>query len=239
MEDDALNMGIKKFLIAYVFNRLSLRHQEYLKSFYQESRQTPMKKVIKKIKKKESMEKLHALEVFGQDGSWHTKDYAPEVASLEIWEIDPRFEQSLRTNFPMAQIKITDSFQKIHHTSKKFSLIVVDNPMSNYGEYCEHFELFPDIFEIADASCILILNIIPSIDKNAKQKYSYLFNKKQLTKRKKFYKTIDPEHISFENMVKVYEDFGMSSGYTLDWFFYQKRSVVYYLVLKFREVSLK
>ena len=103
----------------------------------------PMRDLLKELKRRKAKLKgLKALELFGKDGLMHTKDYASKVSSLEIWEINPQFEDRLKANLPMAEIKITDSYKEIKRTTNKYSFIVVDNPMSSHGDYFEHFELF-------------------------------------------------------------------------------------------------
>jgi hypothetical protein len=57
---------------------------------------------------------------------------------------------------------------------------VVDNPISTFDIYCEHFDLFPDIFKVAQDEIILIFNVIPEISEKILKRYPYLFNKNQL-----------------------------------------------------------
>src|SRR5262249_45180630 len=146
--------------------------------------------------------------VFGNSGDSHLKDYASLVSSLEIWEIDPRYERILRRNFPKAEVKITDSYKEIKTTSKKYNFIVIDNGTSTSSTSCEirceHFYLFLDIFRITMGSNVFILNVIPEIDSVALKAYPYLFNDVQLLHRKNFYKTNHPEKITFEEMVEAY-----------------------------------
>jgi hypothetical protein len=63
------------------------------------------------------------------------------------------------------------------------------------GGHCEHFELFPDIFNIASENAIFIINVIPNINlfkrliagdfKNTFR----IFNDAQLRSRRFFYET--------------------------------------------------
>ncbi len=198
----------------------------------------PIQKVLRKLKKKNiNLRNLDALEVFGYTGEYHTRFYAPYVHNLEVWEINPAFEKQLRKNLPFAEIKITDSFNEIKRTSRKYDLVVVDNPMSTFGNYCEHFDLFPDIFSIMGDSSLLILNVIPEINKTALQKWPYLFNDLQLKRRKSFYGTDKPEKISFEDLVKSYKRICFANGFNIEWYFFQRRTIVDYLVIKILKIE--
>jgi len=196
-----------------------------------------MQQVLRELRKRKvSVKDLDALEVFGGSGDFHTKDYAFQVSTLEVWEIDPKYERSLKQNLPMAKVKITDSYKEIKNTLRKYNLIVVDNPMSTYEDHCEHFDLFPDIFRVASDSTILILNVISEINGAAKKQYPYLFNEEQLARRKFFYKTNRPEKVSFDEMVEAYRNLAKTNGFSLEWYLFQKRyTFVYYLVLKIKK----
>lgn len=193
----------------------------------------PIKSIIKELSARQvNIKKLDALEVFGRDGNWVTIYYADKVRSLEVWEIDPQYENKLRQNFPRADIVITDSFKKIQTTTKQYSFIVVDNPMSNFGEYCEHFELFPHIFRIVATEAILFLNVIPFLDPEAKAQYPYVFNEDQLQRRRRFYFTEHPENIPISEMIEAYQRHAEQAGFKIRWFFSQRRGAIYSLLVK-------
>lgn len=199
---------------------------------------TPTQRVFGNLEDRQiNLKELNALEVFGGSGDFHTKDYASEVHSLTVWEINPIFSDSLKKNLPNAQIKITDSFEEIKKNTERYNLIVVDNPMSTYEGHCEHFDLFPDIFRIAADYAIILVNVIPRINKMAKIKYPYIFNKDQLEYRKSFYNTNQPEDISFDRMIHAYSKFIEKNGFNLEWYFFKKRTFVYYLALKIRRFN--
>src|ERR1700694_4741664 len=68
---------------------------------------SPMQLVLQELRRRNvPLKDLRGLEVLGRDGEWHTADYAPHIASLEIWEIDREYEHALRSNFPNAEVKI-------------------------------------------------------------------------------------------------------------------------------------
>jgi hypothetical protein len=202
-------------------------------SLFRKLQRDPIQQLLRKlIKRRINLKDLDALEIFGYTGEYHTKYYAPYVRTLEVWEVDPACEVQLKKNLPLAEVKITDSYDEINRTQKKFNLIVVDNPMSTFGNYCEHFDLFPDIFNIAMDSSLLVLNVIPEINKTVLKKWPYLFNDVQLTRRKSFYNSEHPDKISFDELVKVYSNICKANGFDLKWYFFQKRTIVYYLVIK-------
>lgn len=127
--------------------------------------QKPMHKVLKQMKRRGiDLSTLHALEVFGYTGELHTIYYAPYVSSLEIWEIDPRYEERLKRNLPRAKVRIVDSYEEIKLTPDRYDLVVVDNPMQNHGNHSEHFDLFPHIYRVCLSPTIVVLNTIPKID---------------------------------------------------------------------------
>lgn len=206
---------------------------------YSLDKSRPMESVIAKLENnKINVHKLNALEVFGKDGEWHTMDYGYKVNSLEIWEMDEKCRKTLERNFPFATVKIVDSYREVETCKNKFSLIVIDNPMSTCGSYCEHFSLFPNIFDLCDDDAIIIVNVIPKINKQVKNQYPYLFNDMQLEKRKEFYKTNFPEEITFEEMELTYKNMALKSHFEMEWSFFQKRNFVYYYVFKLKRCVL-
>lgn len=191
----------------------------------------PIEMIISNLENRNiDLSTLNALEVFGKDGEWHTLDYAYKVKSLEMWEIDENLKSNLHKNFPFATIKIVDSFEEVKRCKKKFNFIVIDNPMSTYSNYCEHFELFPDIFNLSDENAIFIVNVIPEADDIARIEYPYLFNDIQLQKRSEFYNTISPEKVDFEEIEDTYKRLAWNQGMEIQWSFFQKRNFVYYYV---------
>jgi len=168
-----------------------------------------------------------AVELFGRSGEWHTLFYADLVRTLDIWEIDSAYLPALETNFPAATLKITDSFEEIKRTPKRFDLIVADNPQSIYGErrYCEHFELFPDVFRVANDRCVILLDV------NIKP-YQFEKGSEWWSRRQAFYRTETPDLLDLGKISPTYDDLCQSSGFTLDWSFTVPRNdFIYYLLL--------
>ena len=173
-----------------------------------------------------------ALEVFGQSGLLHTRDYVNMVGKLEVWEIDPDLETPLRTNLPKATIVITDSFASVASERRTWDLIIVDNPFSTYAEHCEHFGLFPAIWERLAAPGFLIVNVIPRADEQSRRAYPYLMNPEQLAARSAFYATNEPADIDIETMLRTYRASAESSGRSVVWHTVISRGSMSYLALK-------
>lgn len=196
------------------------------------ARHVPMRQVLTKLieEYKIPLENTEAIELFAREGDWHTVVYAPHVKSLEAWEINPEFYEGLSKNLPHAKIKIVDAWEEIKKTNKKYGLIVVDAPQATYGEndeHCEHFGLLPDLFNIANDGCIIILNVnvMPyDLDKNPLWQ----------AERRKYYKTEHPEQLSLSRTIQHYREICIENGFEVLWHFFQQRETgfIYYLVLQ-------
>ena len=201
---------------------------------------TPMHQVVRELRRRGvKLKQCTALELFGGSGTFHTTHYASEVAALEVWEIDSKYRMTLSANLPNAEIKIVDSYQALRQCDQEYDVIVIDNPMSTYGAYCEHFDCFPAVFTVARDGCVLILNVIPEITEHDLSEYPYLFNPQQLERRRSFYGTARPEHVSFDEMVAAYQNIAAANGFEIGWYFFQQRTLVYYAVLKLNRIGTR
>ena len=196
---------------------------------------SPMQKVLRRLRARGiNLRSLRALELFGGSGAYHTVDYADKVGGLEVWEIDPQLESSLRANLPNATIRIVDCYTELGRTPDRFDFVIVDNPMSTYGGHCEHFDLFPDIFRVVSAQAVLILDVIPLVPPVALKRFPYLFNEEQRQRRSEFYKTTVPDNLSSETIVSAYRQRAELAGFEVEWSFTVRRHFVFYLALKVR-----
>ena len=194
---------------------------------------TPMGYVLSQLTSRGvPLARLDALEVFGARGEFHTLDYAAQVRSLEVWEVDPACEADLRRNLPRARVKITDAFAEIRTVPGPYGLIVIDNPQSTYGAWCEHFDLFPEVFRLVGEEGILVLNVIPQAPAVVRAEYPYLFNPEHLARRTAYYHTETPEQVALDHMAAVYTKLAEENGLRVDWWFNRRRALfVDYLVL--------
>ena len=198
----------------------------------------PVCKVLRLLKARGvKVDQMAGLELFGFTGELHTLDYVHRIGTLEVWEIDPSCEVDLKQNLPKARIKITDSVAELRATTSTFDFIVVDNPTSTFGPYCEHFELIPDVFRVTRDGGIILLNVIPRLSEKDRRSHPYLFSAEHLARRSAFYGTDRPEEVSFEKMVEVYGKLAASQGCTLNWWFTEQRHFVYYLVMSIGKVQ--
>lgn len=194
--------------------------------------------VFSKIEKKGiDLKKVNALQTFGGSGNGMERFYKDKVKQLEVWEIEKSFEEQLRKNLPRATIKITDSFKEITQTMKKFNMILIDNPMSVFGEHCEHFDMFMESFQIMKDECIVVLDIIPNLEDRGIE-FDYLCSNEHLLARKLFYRTNSPKNITIEKMVETYKEIAINKGYDIRWYFTEERSgnFIQYLVLNLKRV---
>lgn len=191
---------------------------------------SPTQQVFREIERRGyDVRRAKALEVFAGTGFRHTIDFRDAVGALEVWEVNPAYEQALRKNLPGATIKITDSFEEIRRTSERFDIVVVDNTITTFGKgYVEHFDLFPDIFRIAADRCVLVLNVCPDVPESLRG------DAVRMERRASFYRTNRPEDVPIGRMVDIYSNLMKERGFQLDWSFDRRRAHrdgIHYLAL--------
>lgn len=195
----------------------------------------PSQRVIAELRRRGvELGRLRALEVFGADGERMTRFYASEVASLEIWEINPKYEQELRRKFPAATVRIVDSFEQIARTEGPYDLVVIDNP----GWSREHFELFPDVYRILSDDAALILNVIPAPMRSTRRRYPTLFTPEHLERRRLSYGTDNPGQIPVAQLAAHYEARSREYGFVPEWHHSVRRRLIWYGIPRAQEVYL-
>jgi phospholipid N-methyltransferase len=176
------------------------------------ARGTGMKKVLNELSKRGvDISQVKALELFGGKGNWQTIIYAEKVQSLDVWEIRPDFENSLRKNLPYAKIMIGDSIKwlKSGKDMPKYDFVVVDNPMSVFDEhqsYCEHFDVFEHINKILNDRCIISFNV-------NKQPFDFANQLIWKQKRSNFYDTDYIANFSLSFLLTFYETYFRKLGF--------------------------
>ncbi len=213
--------------------------RKYLWAFRRALGLSPMQQVMRELERRGvRLKEMEALEVFAHSGFLHSRDYYPYVAHLEAWELDPAQEAALRRNLPGAEVKITDSYEEIRKTPRKYQLILLDAPDSVYGDrgqYCEHFFMFPEAFRVAADSAVLILNVVPGYPNGTARPSQ--FTAKHLDYRHRFYGTDHPARLPIADMIPVYRRGIEAHGFELEWHFSlprTRRGRVHYLVLKIK-----
>lgn len=166
-----------------------------------------------------SLEKLDGIEIFGGSGE---TDFiiGNRLKSFEIWEIEKRFEKSLKERFPHAELNFCDSIETLrtYQDKKKFDLIIIDNPMSIYGHnetqktYCEHFEVLNSIEKIMNKKTIIIflVNKKPFYYKKFKEKNEIWRNK-----RREFYGNVNIDDLSISFLISFYSEFFRKKGFMM------------------------
>src|SRR3954471_22628392 len=109
----------------------------------------PIYTVLGEINKRIPLKGCYALEAFAYTGAWQARAYKQYPAYHEAWEIEPACKPDLEKNLPNATIKITNSFEEVLRCKTKFDFINVDTHQGMYGPYCENFEFFPLLFNVA------------------------------------------------------------------------------------------
>jgi hypothetical protein len=168
--------------------------------------QAPMKRVCIRLKSLGfDLSKLRGLEFFAREGDWQTISYAQEIAELDAWEIDPKFEQTLRANLPRARVRIGNSFdlatQKEY--ARAFDFIVYDNPQGFFGDknqYCEHFEALETINPLIGSEAIIIFNI-------NREPFNYDNLPDWRLRREQFYRRADTSLLDEDFLLSFYRDY--------------------------------
>ncbi len=202
-----------------------------VKSMFWEVRRSlkmiPILQELKEIKKRGvPLEKMSVLEMFGGYGNQITKDYAPYFKEIEIWEIIPDCEPSLKKNFPNSKIRIGDSYEMLKESDSKVDCVIADTWLSNNPS--EHFRLFPYIFRVLNDPALIILNTAPEMQ-------AKVLSKEQADNRRKFYKTENPLNIPIEKMAETYTRLCNENGFNVKWWFTNDRHFMY----KFRKNNIK
>lgn len=167
---------------------------------------TPMDVVISILKSYRIFpQPLIALDIFSMCGLRLTADYAPYCDYLEMWEINPIYARFAQKFFPKAKVRIVDSIKTVKegNIGKKYNFVVIDNYFGYFGVgYCEHFDLFPYIFELLDKKAIIILNVLQDMRGYCNKKE---ISKEWISKRKEFYLINKDEEVINLNLIKAIE----------------------------------
>jgi hypothetical protein len=162
---------------------------------------------------------MRALEVFGADGGRLTRYYAPRVQALEVWELDPAHESSLRERLPGATIRITDSYAEIQREHDPFDLVVVDNFVSPR----EHFDLCPHLFRLLADEPVLVLRVVPGAGAATVRQHPHVFSREHLERRREFYRTPSPAAIPRPKLYARYAELAREHGFEPEWHFFEGR----------------
>ena len=169
--------------------------------------------IIDFLENKIDLENFKAIEIFGGEGV-NDSIFSKYAKYFEIWEIDSSLESELNKNVPNAKIKFCDSIKTLNENNDFgfFDLILIDNPMSVFGEkleYCEHFDVIKNIEKLIDKEAIVIflVNKKPFFSKKLKKK-NILWRKR----RQEFYGKVDTNNMSIQFLSSFYTELFRSIG---------------------------
>lgn len=188
-----------------------------------------------------------ALEMFGRGGDWHTKNFANRIKNLEVWEIDPKWENQLRENLPNAKIRIIDSIKEIRDKDllPKYDLILIDNPMNTYGptstetnagKYCEHFDVMPQLGKLIDKEAIVIFNV-------NRKPFDYQNHSNWKGRRENFYGFSKTDDIPLEYLLNFYKKYFAKLGFKTEFYdyvirvFFDDIDMTYYFAFKLKRLE--
>jgi hypothetical protein len=197
-----------------------------------------MQKIVAELRRRNvDLSGMRALEVFGYTGERLTRHYAPFVKSLEIWELDPVHESTLRRNFPRAEVQIVDSYEQVRRAERRtYDFVVIDNHITPD----EHFGLFPHIFRLLSKSSVLMVLVAPDANARVRRLHPDIFNAQHLAHRRAFYGTEHPERMSLDELALHYRELASENDFQVDWHFFRNRRLLpvatgyYDLLLKLR-----
>jgi hypothetical protein len=131
-----------------------------------------------------------ALDVFAGDGDRISKLYLNnyDVTALDI------NKYSLDNYFDLKATKIVgDSIKLISDFNNEFDLILIDNPVGLFGEYCEHFELLDNALKALKDEGEIIFNVAINVNDYRYRwmfkpwTYTYKIIKREINRFEKYY----------------------------------------------------
>ena len=197
----------------------------------------PIDGVFRKLRKKGLKNFETGLEVFGYNGEYHTMNYMKDVKQLHVWEWAADCEKPLKKNLPNAIIKITDSYKEIKETLVKFDLVVIDNHQGIFGNnYCEHFEMLPEVFRVLKNEAVIIFNIIPEM--NTLEKINRGDSTSHRRRRNEWYQSVNTDKLNERFMKNFYCKLSHKQGFNTQFSFFEKRNeAISYLVIGLKKAN--
>jgi predicted RNA methylase len=178
------------------------------------------------------------LEAFANTGEHQAPAYYPYASYFEAWEIQPDHAALVKKNLSKAVVKTTNSMEEILRSDKKFDVIILDAHMGPFGDtYCEHFDILPNTFRVANDEVLMILNVMPYAEEKWRKKYSSVFNAYHLERRKQFYgDAFDVNHCTYDEMIAFYKTYFLGHGYQVQDYRFHQRHLLHYLAIKAKKV---
>tara|TARA_B100002052_G_scaffold183962_1_gene167613 strand:+ start:1456 stop:2208 length:753 start_codon:yes stop_codon:yes gene_type:complete len=172
-----------------------------------------------------------ALEVFGWHGLNITVDYAPYCESVDLYDIDPmiikyakKIHRKRRNNINPI---LGNSIELINNgkLDGRYNFISIDSPNSVYDKYCEHFDIFPNVFNcLKNYEGIIVIGVIT----NAIHFYSQSNDEKNRLwneRRKEFYNISNAEYINPNFLLKYYIEIAKKNNFLVSESIYVNRGL--------------
>jgi len=203
-------------------------------------REVAIKKILSELENRNiDLKNMIALDFFARQGDWQTMHYADKVLETHAWEINESYKKNLIKNLPNnSKVLIGDSFDLAKKESKKFDMIIIDNPQGCFGEnyeHCEHFEAIDaGIRLLKYEGGILIFNV-------KTKPFNYDSNIRWQRRRNTFYLVEDASDLSEDFMFNFYKNYLSLGNFHTDFIFWEKRpqeSGLYEMAVKIRRKDL-
>lgn len=179
------------------------------------------------------------LEAFANTGEHQAPAYYKYASYFEAWEITPELAAQIKENLPNAVVKVTNSIEEITKTTRKFDVIILDAHMGVFGGiYCEHFDILPNCFRIANDEVVIVMNVMPYAEDKWKERYPTVFDEKHLERRKQFYgNALNVVTCTYDEMIAFYKDYFRKNGYEITDYFFHQRHLLHYLAVKATKIK--
>jgi len=184
------------------------------------------------LRHKNFLRNYKALELFGWHGLNITVDYAPFCESIDFYEVDPMIVKVVRNihkkKYRNINVVMGDSIKLIQDEKMggDYDLIVIDSSDGTYGNgYCEHFDIFPEVFKSLSKEGIIICGVII----NAR---GFTITKEWIERRKDFYNVDDGYLLNPDKLLKFYKALVPGGQFMIrDAFYIPRRSNMGFIVL--------
>lgn len=154
-----------------------------------------------------------ALDMFARDGALTVHLYADKVRSLDLWEIDPIYEPTLRKFTD--NVHIGCSHKQLMETDRTYGFMVLDAPEGVYHDWrgrphSEHFDLIPQLPRIMANNCIVVVYVnkepydASKVGSHGRDVYPGYDYQAWMQRRADFYHTDHPNKVSTATALQAY-----------------------------------
>ena len=183
--------------------------------------ETSLNNILDNVK---NLNSKKVLDIFAREGDWQTEFVVDKVESLEAWEIEQKFVDNFKVNFPNIKCVCRDSIKyinDINSTIEKFDIIIVDNGMNCYGKndiYCEHFDFIHNLHRFFNDEVCVILNV-------AKSPFNYNNYPNWKQRREDFYGVKSTDNLRLDFLINFYKELFMKNNFKCDKLYVEPREM--------------